>query len=715
MQGAIQTSWTKIAPFWPLKNLIAVNPLQGFEGLPIEEALIESAAYFQQADLPTPMHDINRESIKWLQAFFDEGQATIHMPMRQYGLYAAWRSVARFDVKLHGKNIIKQAWLAKLPECSEQAIAEMLNYLEISMQDCEQFLILMLTTLPGWASYVKYRTEWLGANSDEINKISQSDYIAVRLAITCLLWPEAKILLEWHQIARKKILREHGLIKDIEILENNYLKLLLQRIVKPSKIAPSRPLAQLVFCIDVRSESFRRALETAGNYETYGVAGFFGVPVKIEDNITGEEYASCPVLLAPQHRVCKTQHFTNAKEYKKNYNSSMFLKSLERFYQSLKYNFTTPFILVEALGFYAGALMALRTFFPRATSVFKTSAVVSPDYSIDDITFADQCIYAESALRLIGLTKNFASIVVLCGHGSSTQNNPHATALDCGACGGRHGSANACILAKILNDKKVREALSHNGLVIPDATNFIGAEHNTTTDVVILYSGEELGAVKQLNKDLQIARELNNKWRCKEMGVAQNIAGIQHISTRSNDWAQVCPEWGLARNAAFIVAPRDVTKNIDLEGRVFLHSYDCTADHDGELLKIILTGPMVVAQWINAQYLFSTLDNVAYGSGSKITQNITGKFGIMQGSASDLMNGLPIQSVYSTDSKSYHELQRLMTVVYAPRHLINKVIAKEEVLIKLFGNGWAKLACIEPETQHYYCLKRDFTWHKIDY
>ena len=76
----------------------------------------------------------------------------------------------------------------------------------------------------------------------------------------------------------------------------------------------------------------------------------------------------------------------------------------------------------------------------------------------------------------------------------------------------------------------------------------------------------------------------------------------------------------------------------------------------------------------NSQYLFSTLDNVAYGAGSKITKNITGKIGIMQGNASDLMSGLPLQSVYRSDKEAYHETVRLMTIVYAPSGFIDKII-----------------------------------------
>lgn len=718
VQDIIKKSWGKISPFWPLKNLIAVNPLQGFEELPIEDALVEGVTYFQQSDLPKPMHDINRETIKWLQAFFDEGQAKIHMPMRKLGLYNAWRRVARFDKNLHAQDNIKQKWLAQLPDCPEKAISEMLLYLKIPRQDWEQFLILMLTTLPGWAGYVKYRTDWSSSGSFYTNRVSQVDYLAVRLATTYLLWPKANQLLEWHQQARVNALRENSFMTNMDTLEKKYRKWLLEKIATQSPIEQNTLSAQVVFCIDVRSEPFRRALEATGNYETYGFAGFFGIPVSIEDNLTGETYASCPVLLSPHHKVCKSEHFANKKESKKDYDRYIILKSFKQLYQSLKYNFITPFALVETLGLYAGTWMAFRTFFPRASCALKIRAssiirplpFMPPTYSTEDINFIDQCKYAESALTMMGLTKNFASVIVLCGHGSTTQNNAYATALDCGACGGNHGAPNACILAKILNDTQVRKALSTKGLVIPKSTLFIGAEHNTTTDEVILYSSEDIKALSKLKSDFKKAQQLNSEWRCKAMGVNENIASAKHTSSRSNDWAQVRPEWGLARNAAFIVAPRYLTKDINLEGRAFLHSYDYKQDFDGSSLKSILTAPMVVAQWINMQYLFSTLNNVAYGGGSKITKNITGKLGIMQGNASDLMNGLPLQSVYSSDYQPYHEPQRLMTVVYAPRHLIDSVILKEEVLIKLFGNGWVTLTCIEPETRQSYFLQRDLTW-----
>lgn len=721
IQEIIKKSWTKIAPSWPLKNLIAVNPLQGFEDLPIEQALVQGQAYFQQVDIPSHMHDVNRETIKWLQAFFDEGQATIGMPLRKNGLYVSWKTVARFDQKLHGKDHVKQAWLDQLPECCELAIYECLLYLEIPKNDWEQFLILMLTTLPGWASYVKYRTDWVGIDHSSFYKISQADYLAIRLATVCLLWPNAKVLLEWHEKVKAKCLLENSAMIHIQHFEKIYQKDLLKKLTNQFFTKKVTPEAQFVFCIDVRSEPFRRALEATGNYETYGFAGFFGIPVSIKNTLTHEKYASCPVLLSPQYNACKSEQYANKEESINDSQRYMIVQSINNLYQSLKRTFTAPFVLAEALGLYAGLWMAIRTFFPRAAHTLKVwiyfkirSLPSAPQrYAIDEIPLTSKISYAMSALKMIGLTKDFAPLVVLCGHRSSSENNAYASALDCGACGGRPGGPNACILADILNDSIVREALSNYEIFIPHSTKFVGAEHNTTTDEVVLYESIDRAFLDQIKVDLQTAAQVNSAWRCKEMGVNVDGSRVKHVLFRSNDWAQVRPEWGLAKNAAFIVGPRALTAGINLEGRVFLHSYDYLQDAHGALLKAILTAPMVVAQWINMQYLFSTINNVAYGGGSKITQNITGKFAVMQGNASDLMNGLPLQSVYSTDVAWYHEPQRLMTVVYAPRSVIDQVVAHEEVLIKLFANGWITLACIEPGDQKAYILNRDLTWREM--
>jgi uncharacterized protein YbcC (UPF0753/DUF2309 family) len=715
--SSINKAWSKIAPFWPLKNLIAVNPLGGLEDLTFEEALKQAEAYFQQSDLPISMQVVNRESIKWLQVFFDGGQSTIKMPLRQNGLLHSVRRLLPFDKAINFSDIEKRAWFESLPEKNLDIIQACLLRLEVPEKDHVIFLILMLTTLPGWAAHIQYRISWADAeDSNHPHNVTQEDYLALRLMLTCLLWKDAKIILDWYAQGLKKVDVEQQ-YNQIKVTEEKYAKELLKELSiqkKPEK--KDTPDAQFVFCIDVRSEPFRRTLEQEGNYETYGFAGFFGIPIVFKNTMTKESYASCPVLLKPAY-TAQAGHSSSHQGYKR-------LESIKKVYQSLKYTFTTPFVLAEMLGFLSGLWMAMRTFFPNFVHTYKCTSqkLGGLDCSMEsissDIPLDQQCIYGATVLSAMGLTDNFAPIVILCGHGSSTENNAYATALHCGACGGRQGGPNACVLASILNNPSVRQKLKEQGILIPTKTYFLGAEHNTTTDAVKIYDSnvpKELShTISVLKKDLKSAQEKNSQWRSYGMGI--NRPGKEaavHTSLRAKDWAQVRPEWGLARNAAFIVGPRWLTKKIDLEGRCFLHSYDWEKDLNGSSLTLILTAPMVVAHWINSQYLFSTLDNVAYGGGSKITKNITGKIGVMQGNASDLMHGLPLQSVYKSDTEAYHETMRLMTVVYAPHAMLEPIIIGQEILKKLFTNEWVKLVCIEPDTHQTYILRRDLTWERV--
>ncbi len=719
LEKRIKESWEVIAPFWPLKALVAVNPLQGLENLPIETALLQSAAYFQQEFIPKPMEDINRETIKWLQAYIDEGQATIQMPQRNLGFYLSWKALAVHDTNLHRNDPKKIDWLKSLSNSPIQTLADCLHILQIPEEEYGEFLKLVLTTMHGWAGYIKYQTEWADPNNKTPYKVNQIDYLCIRVIITYLLWPQAKELLKWHYLALETSKTKKNPLNEIEELEKTYQFSLLNT-VKLQKIKKRHtPAAQFVFCIDVRSEPFRKALETTGDYETFGFAGFFGIPVQITDTITKKSYASCPVLLKPKHEVkespacCK-----DSLQYEYRYT---LLKTVKKLYQSTKYSFSTPFALAEGLGIFSGLWTGLRTFFPGFSSKLKKfianlfRKTTEKTQSLDEIPFEDQCAYAENALKMVGLTKHFAPIIVFCGHGSSTENNAYASSLDCGACGGNHGCSNARILAAILNKTEVRTHLANQGICIPEETHFLGAKHNTTTDEFFLYETKKIDSLTGIKQDLEKARKTNNSIRFQKMEPTSTpLHSKLHIKRRSEDWAQVRPEWGLARNAAFIAAPRSLTCSLDLDGRCFLHSYDYSQDPSGKFLQTILTAPMVVAQWINSQYLFSTLDNTSFGGGSKVTKNITGKIGVMQGNASDLMTGLPLQSVYSSDKQRYHKPQRLLTVVYSPTEKLDPIIQAEPVLQKLFGNGWVRLACIEPKNHITYFLQRNFTWKKAD-
>ena len=577
----------------------------------------------------------------------------------------------------------------------------------------------MLVSLSGWASYVKYLEEWKCDDTKNYNH--QIDYLAVRLTITLLIWRDAKALLLWHQnIApqQKPLIQMLAIERNEKIYQKNLTEKLLISSKLQSKKDAKIPDAQFVFCIDVRSEPMRRAIEAKGNYQTFGFAGFFGIPVKIENEITQESYSSCPVLLKPKHKIVEKSSFSEL-ELEKEIERFKKFGIVKKFYQSLKYGFTTPFVLAEAIGVWSGGWMAFHSVAPKSANKVKKKLNNHAGCSsktvpfLEGLSLEDQLASAKGALVTMGLTSNFAPIVVLCGHGSTTENNAYATALDCGACGGRHGGSNAKILAAVLNNKEVRTGLEHHSIFIPAQTKFIAAQHNTTTDDIELYAEEKTLDLEKVKLDLKAAQKINSKWRSNKMGHSvSEEESVSHVEKRSVNWAETRPEWGLARNASFIVAKRSLTENIDLDGRSFLHSYDWQQDIDGSALNLILTAPMVVAQWINSQYLFSTINNVAFGSGSKITQNIVGKVGVMQGNGSDLMHGLPLQSVFISDHEAYHQPLRLTTFVHAPTNLIDKAICKNEILQKLFSNGWVHLLCLDPKSGKIYCLKQDLIWQE---
>lgn len=701
-----------VAPVWPLETVIACNPLQGFEEMNFEQALETAEGYRQLDLLEVPGRQaVNREMIKWCSAFLDEGQATIHMPNRSLGFYGAFRELAPYDPVL---RVSAAPWgkpLA-LPERPEEAIHHALEKLALGPDDHLAFLQQAFLALPGWSGYVKYRQDWQSQPSGYA--VSLLDLMAVRLVLTVLLWPNAKVLTASNPGVRSTL-------NSLTQGEDRYRKELIEKIRRAgAPAAKVSPKAQWVFCIDVRSEPFRRALEAAGPHETLGFAGFFGMPVRVQ--AFGEEnaYDSCPVLLKPSYQVGEEAAAKDRLQVGWFQMGQKIARMPEAFYQSLKYNFTTPFALVEMLGPWFGLRMVGKTLLPRTMARFRqgVSHWLQPDLAteplLDGIALEKQVEMGEGALRTMGLTGPFAPLVVFCGHGSRTLNNPHASSLDCGACGGRPGAPNAKILAAILNRPLVREGLAAQGIHIPEKTWFVGAQHDTTTDEVTLYPSaqlptEVLASLARIEEDLKKAAWLNAQERSKALGV-EGPKTTEAVLRRSEDWAQTRPEWGLARNAAFIVGPRALTQNLSLEGRSFLHSYEWEQDTEGRALTTILTAPMVVAQWINSQYLFSTMDNRAYGAGSKVTHNVTGKIGVMQGNASDLMHGLPLQSVFAADDRAYHEPLRLLTLVKAPRQRVQGIIEAQPVLQKLFGKGWVHLVVADPQDGQFYRRTRSGDW-----
>lgn len=728
IQSLVERAARAMAPVWPIETFIACNPLRGYESLPFEQALAQGYGQGRLEEPHPALASVNREMIKWCSSFFEEGQSSLAMPHRKQGLYAAFRHLACFDKRLQQNRREAKQFLAQLPASASEAVELCLKTLQVTEEKAEGFILQSLLYLPGWAGYVKWMADWRGSEEEGESARVLLDFLAVRLVITCLFWPEAA------QVESKPLKTEtvQALLDQLQAKENAYRDRLLAGLLpalKKAEIQSTRKNAQLVFCIDVRSEPLRRALEPLGEYETFGFAGFFGIPVRVNALEASSDKACCPVLLQPRFSVEEKPSLTQASDIRRYQRGRAMIQGSRNLYSQLKHNFSTPFALVESLGFWCGLSMLFKSLAPRFSNRWlrfirhwlapkpptKLAYELDGDGIEQGMSLQEQIHYAQTVLRLIGLTSGFAKLIVLCGHGSSSENNPYAAALDCGACGGNHGGINARLLASILNKPEVRQGLEECGMHIPFDTQFYGALHNTTTDEVELEVQDSPKPVypelfAQLQADLNQAGQKTRQERGKKLG---NSKSVKDAFRRGLDWSETRPEWGLAGNAAFIAAPRQLTQSLDLEGRCFLHSYCWEQDEDGALLEAILTAPMVVAEWINTQYLFSTLDNVAFGSGSKITHNVVGRIGIMQGNGSDLMHGLPLQSVMSTDEERYHQPQRLLVVVHAPRDRVFAVIERQPVLKTLFENHWLHLLVIDPQTEEFYQFnqteKRGFT------
>ncbi|WP_225205410.1 DUF2309 domain-containing protein [Novosphingobium huizhouense] len=476
----------------------------------------------------------------------------------------------------------------------------------------------------------------------------------------------------------------------------------------PAAPPVERPAAQLVFCIDVRSEPMRRAIEAAGaaagTFETYGYAGFFGLPIALQPVLGRTPRKQLPVLLAPAHHVAEAPLPGRTDEAREVVTRRACAHRAQGMLESTKGG-ATGFAAAEALGPLAAVALLARTLAPRLAErltrglLGSAHEVFAPHASNDDeaaIPLADRIGYARGMFRLTGLPAATARLVVLVGHGGSTTNNAFAASLDCGACGGHPGGPNARLMAAILNDPLVREGLAADGLALPDDTVFLAAQHDTTRDEITLFDRASVPAshhadLAALEAVLRAAGRSALEGRAGKLARPADdlLAGAAH-------WGEVRPEWGLSGNAAFIVGPRRLTAGLDLEGAAFLHSYDWQTDKDGSALTTILTAPMIVAQWISCQYLFSTIDNAVYGAGDKVTQNVIGGFGVVQGNGGDLCTGLPRQSLFRDDGTPYHVPRRLTVFVQAPLRRVEEIVFAHENLVHLVENGWINLVVIDP-------------------
>lgn len=657
----------------------------------------------------------------WCAAFTDDGSVAWPMPGRGEGLYRAWRRLAPHDPALRrlvGRRA--RATLSDLPEHPEDAIVEGLDELGVPPESHRDEMRRHLCRLPGWAGYARWRDQW--APPDEpAPRLSLVDLVAVRLVLERLAAASAAGSSPAAASDEDAVASDEDAVLWLDAFERHYRDELLTRLARPAPtVARRRPVAQLVCCIDARSEGLRRHLEAIGDYETLGFAGFFGVAIRFRALGDPRPRAQCPVLVTPQVTVEERPLPGDEQAAQRRRARAGTASAARAAVLAAKTGPGGAFALAEATGWLSGPVAAARTLRPRRQARaarrpdLRTAPTVDAAGDGFGFTLDEQVLYAETALVTMGLTGGFAPLVVLCGHRGHTTNNPHAAALDCGACGGNPGGPNARVAVAIFNRAEVRAGLHDRGITIPASTWFLAAEHDTTTDTVGILDRhtvppQHAGAVAALDAALAEAGDRLAAERVRALPGANRGNPARHAATRAHDWAEVQPEWALARNAAFVVGPRSMTAGLDLACRTFLHSYDDAVDPDGTALETILTAPMVVAQWINAQYYFSTVDPDVFGAGDKTLHNPVGGIGVLLGGGGDLRAGLPRQSVFNGD-QPYHEPMRLLTVVQAPLARITAVIDRNDILGHLFGGGWVTLAARADPASPWRLRQGDGTW-----
>lgn len=677
---------------------------------------------------------------RWIAAFFDRN-AALPLQGRERGLYLCITEVLRHDSALLRLTDKAGAVLVS------KAPADPIELIEITMRRArivpEQrltWLRKLVATLPGWAGHLRWRNEHGGIAASTNAPATMAELIALVALVqsatnTPVAVPEgkpaAKLALgteiallghfglpanggeTWGPAARAQLAEiaamdetALGLIFQ-QAAESTYLAAITPKLEKAShwrEVPAKKPDAQLVFCIDVRSEPMRRALEGQGAYATLGYAGFFGLPIAINPACAAPTRNQLPVLLSPSHIVPERAVQGREAGAKAMLSRQAALGDAQAMLDATKGG-ATGFATAEATGPLAAIAMLARTLAPRMTDRLRRAVVgerqnvLTPTACNDhDPAFGlDQKIgYAKGMFTLTGLTADTARLVALVGHGGCTTNNAFAASLDCGACGGHPGGPNARLMAAILNDADVRKGLAAQGIALPEHTRFIAAQHDTTQDIVSVFDRQLVPASHQADLE-QLERALARAGACARVERAKALGRpADDLMTGAAHWGEVRPEWGLSGNAAFIIAPRAMSKDIDLGGSAFLHSYDWRQDEDGSALTAIMTAPMIVGQWINNQYLFSTIDNEVYGAGDKTTQNVVGGFGVVQGSGGDLCTGLPRQSLFRDDGVPYHTPRRLAVIVAAPPQRVQDIVLGNDVVGKLVENGWINLVVIDP-------------------
>ena len=704
---------------------------------------------------------VNPLLVRLCAAFLDQGVAHWAMPDREGGLYRTWvelMSVRPAAPRPHWLARLDRDVPTLARQSAEETVLAALHEADVPASRWDEYLTHTLLALPGWAGMFSRLERHPHESAPGAPPARLVDFLAVRLVLDGYarrslakmprdLRPAPAATGAIGRAWRLFVVARHlGITADSlrrwerpdsegfaaldtfdeaarlrvwqEAYEGHYRAQLVAGIVqnRPARVAPvESPRFQGVFCFDDREESLRRHFEELDpRHETFGAPGFFGVAMAFRGFEEGEFAPLCPVVVKPAHRV-EELPIEPAHGARFDRRRRLFARLRQQAHGSSR-GLLHGIVGLPLLGLSSALLLPLGLLAPRTAAriedALRERLLARPETRLtahrededeDPLGFSldDQVLRVAATLQNIGLTRGFAPLIFVLGHGSTSANNPHRSAYDCGACGGRHGGPNARLFAAMANRPAVRERLVARGIEIPAGTWFLGGQHDTSTDGIEL---ADLGSVPDslrselavLVARLDVARARQAQERCRRFASApRNLtpaAALRHVETRAASLGQPRPELGHVTVASGVVGRRALTRGLFLDRRTFAISYDPTKDDGGAVLERILAAAGPVGAGINLEYYFSRVDNAHYGCGTKLPHNPVALLGVMEGSSGDLRTGLPQQMI------EIHEPMRLQLFVEATPATLLGICERQQGVRELVVGEWVRLVSVDPDT-----------------
>lgn len=669
-----------------------------------------------QFDLDNRVHPL---LFRIICAFLDQGIAIESMPVTGKSFTESIRELEKKStVSFFKTKSVRQQFVS-----GNYTITGLLQSIVGKEEYFEQYLFDQTFSHHGWSGFISAVEDNPQTLLDR-KDISLKEFVAFELLME-LDALHAAFGKNWKPLATHATTAPVDLFADIaktelaetvELWQDAFEWSYYDSVLKGIRIASPKPLPdtktfQAIFCIDEREDSIRRHIEAVDkNCETFGAPGFFGVEFYFQQEGSKFYDKLCPAPVTPKYLI---KEF-NAKEPRKG----------EPLYTKHTHGFFTGFLLSITYGFWALAKKMQMMFSPKMSPAISNAyghmdrqsslTIVNKDPNDTEnglqigYTIEEMCVRAEGFLKGIGLVKNFAPVVYIVAHGSSSANNPHHGAHDCGACSGRPGATNARVQAFILNHKEVRGILRAKGIEIPDTTQFIGSMHDTAADVMGYYDESiltaENTAAHLINKqNFETALNLNAKERSRRfasINTKQELEQVRKaIHNRSVSLFEPRPELGHGTNTLAIIGRRQTSKGLFLDRRAFLNSYDYSTDPDGTILSNVMRPIGLVCGGINLEYYFSRVDNIKMGAGTKLPHNVMGLFGVANSSDGDLRPGLPWQMI------EVHDPVRLLVIVEHRPEIVLKAIQSSPEVFEWYKNEWVHIAALHPDEKQFYYFR----------